>query len=363
MPSRLRLAGAWLALATVIAACAGEASGPSPMTRDAESRAVTTFLNTYVRPDGRVSRRDQLGDTVSEGQAYGLLLAQVAGEPAVFNRIWRWTQEHMQLPSGLFAFHANAAGQVLGAGPASDADLLIAWALLRYQGPDAALRHRAGRRVAAALLAQEVTTVPGGAPALAAGPWAVGRPASLDPSYWALPALAGLTELTGNPQWRRLASEAVALTWRLTGGGRNLPPDWAQVSTAGTLAPVPAPNGSEPEPAYGLDAQRVIVWFAVSCDPRARALAAAWWGRLRRADRAHAIALFPDGRVLDREGAPLPLIAAAAAARAAGSERASGHLLDRALRLQHRYPTYYGGAWTALGLALFDGALGGSCSG
>jgi len=57
------------------------------------------------------------------------------------------------------------------------------WALLRYQGPAAAERHQAGQQVAAAVLRHEVTTGPGGTPVLTAGPWATGRPASLDPSY------------------------------------------------------------------------------------------------------------------------------------------------------------------------------------
>ena len=47
----------------------------------ADARAAArSFLARYVNPNGRVVRRDQGGDTVSEGQAYGLLLSQVAGD-------------------------------------------------------------------------------------------------------------------------------------------------------------------------------------------------------------------------------------------------------------------------------------------
>src|SRR5262249_10774293 len=155
------------------------------------------------------------------GQAYGMLLAEIAGRPALFGRIWRWTRVHLQQPDGLFAFYTNKAGQVLSPNPASDADLLIAWALLRYNAKGAASMHRQGRRVATAVLAHEVAFGPRGMPILAAGPWATGRPASLAPSYWALPALTDLAQLTGNRQWRRLANGAVALTGRLTRGGRD----------------------------------------------------------------------------------------------------------------------------------------------
>jgi hypothetical protein len=362
MPVRLQRAAALAILATTVAACSGGAAvaGAGSLGAAAQ-RSATAFLDTYVRPDGRVARPDQGGDTVSEGQAYGLLLAEIAGKPAVFGRIWQWTRSHLQLPDGLFAFHANAAGQMLSPNPASDADLLIAWALLRYDATDAAAMHQQGRRVATAVLAQEVTPGPGGMRILAAGPWATGRPASLNPSYWALPALTGLAQLTGNRQWQRLAHWAVALTSRLTRGGRDLPPDWARLTARGKLAASPSPDGSEPQVEYGLAAERTIPWFTFSCDPRARALARRWWRLLRRPGRQRALTLRPDGDIISSDPDPLPYVAAASAAQAAGLATVSRRLLRRATAQQHRRPTYYGGAWTALGLALFSGALASPC--
>ena len=361
-PVRFKRAAALAILAVTVAACSGGTSvAGAGSIGAAAQRSATEFLDTYVRPDGRVSRPDQGGDTVSEGQAYGMLLAEIAGKPEVFSRIWRWTRRHLQEPDGLFAFHANAAGQVLSPNPASDADVLVAWALLRYDAADAAAMHRQGRRVARAVLDHEVTFGPGGTPILAAGPWATGRPASLDPSYWALPALTGLAQLTGNRQWQRIASGAVALTSRLTRDGRRLPPDWALVTARGNLTASPAPDGSEPQIEYGLAAQRTIPWFTFSCDPRARALAGRWWRLLRRPHRAGALALHPGGDLVSRDPAPLPYVAAASAALAAGQETASRRLLDRAAAQQRRRPTYYGGAWTALGLGLFSGALASPC--
>jgi endo-1,4-beta-D-glucanase Y len=341
-------------LAVTAAGCGGSATAATP-----QQQAATAFLSRYARSDGRVIRIDQGGDTVSEGQAYGMLLAEVAGDTAAFGRIWGWTRDHLQLPDGLFAYHTNAAGKVIGTEPASDADLLIAWALLRYRGPSAAAWHRDGQRVASAILAHEVTTGPGGTPIMAAGPWATGRPASLDPSYWSLSALQGVAAATGSAQWRRLAAGAVTLTRELTQDGRLLPPDWAELTAAGVLRPEPAPNGSEPQTQYGLDAQRVVAWFAASCNPQAKALAARWWPLLRPGDRAQAIALRPDGAALNATPAVLPLVAAAAAARAAGDAGAAQSLRRRAAAQQRSHPTYYGGAWQALGSALSSGALSG----
>ncbi|MBO0834561.1 MAG: hypothetical protein J2P28_03450 [Actinobacteria bacterium] len=350
---RHRGALAWLAglaCTATIAACGGSPAGESAQ------QAAQRFLASYAKPSGQVIRPDQGGDTVSEGQAYGMLLAELSGNNTAFQQIWSWTRSHLQEGNGLFAFHANPAGQVTDGQPASDADVLIAWALLRYQGSGQAAAHRDGRHVASAVLAHEVTTGPGGVPILAAGPWATGRPASLDPSYWSLPALQGLAQLTGNAQWSRMAAGAVRMTRTLSDGGRVLPPDWAELTASGSLQPEPAPDGSQPETEYGPDAQRIVAWFGTSCTPEAKSLAARWWPMLRNDKDQAATSLQPGGDVIDPAQGVLPMVASAAAAKAAGNSAVAGRLLQRAAQWQRKFPTYYGGAWQALGTALLDGS-------
>jgi endoglucanase len=340
-------------LAAAIAGCGSSSSS---------QQAASRFLETYARPNGRVVRLDQGHDTVSEGQAYGLLLAEVSGDNAKFKKIWTWTREHLQLSNYLFAFHANAAGEVLSTEPASDADLLIAWALLRYSGPDAAAFHRDGSQVADAILAHEVSTGPDGVPVLTAGPWATGPTATIDPSYWSLGAFSGLAKFTGNPTWLRLESGAVSIAREITHNGTRLPPDWAQIHLGDAPQPEPSPNGDAPVAQYGLDAQRTVVWFAASCNPEAQALAARWWRLLRHERAASALALRLNGTILTPTRAPLPLVAAAAAATAAGQSDDAQQLLSDAAAQQQHYPTYYGGAWSALGQALLTSDALDPCS-
>ena len=73
------------------------------------------------------------------------------------------------------------------------------------------------------------------------------------------------------------------------------------------------------------------------------------------------MALLPNGVIINPAAAPLPLVAAAAAAQAARQQSADRRLLQRANAQQHSHPTYYGGAWAALGPALLSGALSGAC--
>ena len=351
------------ALVATVASC-GQSGSPGGHASSGHPGPAAAFLSAYTRPDGRVLRPDQGGDTVSEGQAYGMLLAEVAGDNGAFNRIWGWARSHLQRGDGLFAYHADAAGHVIDPQPASDADVLIAWALLRYHGPGASARHGDGRRVANAVLAREVTPGPGGEPVLAAGPWATGSPATLNPSYWSLAAMRGLAALTGDTRWQRLSGAALSLTQQFTQGGRLLPPDWAELTAAGQLRAEPAPNGggggSSPradtaQAQYGLDAQRTVVWFATACNRQARALSAQWWPKLKQNPQSQAITLSLDGGVLNGSPSVLPLVASASAAHAAGDRAATETLLHRAGQQQRTDPTYYGGAWAALGPALLPG--------
>ena len=127
------VAGAGLVLASaVLSGCSSSATPATPPTTTtvpvAKNLAVS-FLDRYVDPDGRVVRHDQGGDSVSEGQAYGLLLAVAARDAARFDAIWTWEKANLQEPDGLFAYHWSD-GAVVGTGAATDADLDTAWALV-----------------------------------------------------------------------------------------------------------------------------------------------------------------------------------------------------------------------------------------
>jgi endo-1,4-beta-D-glucanase Y len=348
------LAAAALAPAMLLGFSGGSsADGLAPL----QARA---FLARYVAPDGRVVRWDQGGDTVSEGQAYAMLLAQSIGDGALYAHVWRWTAAHLQRPDGLFAYLAGASGRVRDAMPAADADLLIAWSLARTSGPRAGAYHRAARRIAAAILRRE-TARRGGMLILAAGPWATGAPVSIDPSYWALPAFRALAALTGDQRWLQLARASLKLTISLTADGVRLPPDWARVDGE-KATPSPAPSGAVAQVQYGLDAQRLVVWMGASCNAADRRLAARWASKLTGAGSARALALSPDGSVIDSATNALPLVAAAAAAQAAGQQSRRDELLTQAAGIEDANPTYYGAAWLALGRTLLMTPSLGRCA-
>ena len=334
-------------LALLWAACLAGCGAAAPAVRPAG--AAEGWLAKYVQPDGRVARLDQGGDTVSAGQSYALALALSAGDLATFDRVWTWTRTHLQRPDALLAFHADPRGRVLDATPATDADLVTAWALLRRGGPAV----DDGRRLAAAVLARDTTTVAAGR-LLAAGPWAIGRPATLNPSYWAFPVLRQLARLDDDQQWNALADTASSIT----GAGDRLPADWLRVDGTAIRAE-PAPDSSRPVAQYGPDAQRVLLWSVYSCRAGDRVVARRAGSILRGGAGSTALSSDLSGHALQTATTPLAQLAAAAAAEAAGDLAAATRLRAAAAGSARAFPTYYGDAWVALDQA--SGALFRSC--
>jgi endo-1,4-beta-D-glucanase Y len=363
MPSAPRVGAAALAvgLALAVPGCGSDDTPSStPASSDTSQSAIPmtspdAFLSTYVTSDGRVLRHDQGNDIVSEGQAYGMLAAELAGRDDVARTIWSWTREHLQSPDRLLSYHADSDGHVLDHQAAADADTLMAYALLRYDGPEADALQSDGRDIASAVLAQETVQDSRGRPVLVAGPWATADPVVVDPSYWMPSVFAGLAAMTGEPRWHDLVTSSVDLVDRVTDHGQHLPPDWARLE-GDRLVPS-GPGGGSGTPQYGADAQRVPLWFAYGCDPDAEHLATAWWSLLQQDDRSSASALSLDGAVVDANGSTVALMAAGAAARAAGDDAGAGDLEAGALQNEEGQPSYYGSAWLVLGEGLRTGQL------
>jgi endo-1,4-beta-D-glucanase Y len=72
----------------------------------------------------------EVDSTVSEGIGYGMILAVVMDDPALFDELWKYSQAWLD-SSGLMNWYINAAGTTpLGAGAATDGDEDMAFALV-----------------------------------------------------------------------------------------------------------------------------------------------------------------------------------------------------------------------------------------
>jgi endo-1,4-beta-D-glucanase Y len=323
-----------------------------PTTDPSAMHLATAFLDNYQASDGRIVRRDQGGDSVSEGQAYGMLLAVATHDAGRFASIWNWTKENLQQSNGLFAYRWSD-GAIVGTGAATDADLDTAWALVlaatAFHKPS---YKQAGLAVASAILANE-TVVSAGRIELVAGPWARNPPYSVDPSYFSPEAMVALAAASGDPRWSQLAANSQQLVYDLQGGDttRSLPPDWALLSASGSIVASSPPSGGGP-PSYGLDAQRLPIWYAADCTASGRALSADNWPTISGLAASGSYQAYSlTGAVQEPYLNNLGLVAAAASADADRQFSSGRALLVQAQSGSHGV-NYYGDAWVALGTVL-----------
>lgn len=321
---------------------------PTPANESSPDAAARRFLDRYVLPDGRVQRIDEGGDTVGEGQAYGMLLAAALGDEARFDVIWKWTQDNLERPDGLISFLWQD-GEVVDPEAASDADVDAARALLvascEFDRPE--LRDEAVE-LGRAILAEQTATF-ADAPVLVAGPWAVEEPVTINPSYFSPATFAALGEASGDGQWGELSATSRSISEMLMNDETPLPPDWARLE-GDEPVPIGLPDDPEAPPKFSFDAVRTLVRLAEDPDPEGRQIAAVAWPVFEGQDPAQ-IAVEHDlsGEPAGDTRNPVAQVAAAGAAHAAGENAARDRLLDAAEAADREYSTYYGAAWVALG--------------
>jgi endoglucanase len=344
------------------------------MREDTARSAGREFLDEYVEHDGRVVRRDEGGDVVSEGQSYGMLIAVAVDDEARFRSIWDWTKVHLRRTDGLLAWRW-ADGKVTDVNSAADADLDAARALVlagrRFNAPELT---KDGRRLGVAILNDETvavgteaaplsdvnppgTWVAGSGRSLVGGNWAATAPYVVNPGYFSPRAERDLFQASADRRWTDITRTQRVLGWQLIGTGL-LPPDWATVTEAGHAVPTRSLTGEPVQ--FGLDAARLPIRFAESCDREDRALAGAMRPILTAPGVVPALRNLNGSAASDWQH-PVGLVAAAATEQGAGNPDGAVKQLDAAAQLEHRSPSYYGAAWVALGRIMLTTSLLGDC--
>jgi endo-1,4-beta-D-glucanase Y len=338
-----------LALSFLAGCGGGDSGGGSPGSGgDTPDAAAKRFLDRYVQGDGRVSRIDEGGDTVGEGQAYGMLIAAASGDSQRFDQIWNWTKQNLRRPDGLISFKWRD-GKIEDPQAASDADVDAARALLvascRFKRP---AQRQEGIDLGKAILDKE-TSESQGKPVLTAGPWANKEPQTINPSYFSPATFADLGTASGDGEWGSLSASSREITGALMTDSSPLPPDWAKLE-GGKPVPIGTPDDPGGAPKFSFDAPRTLVRMAEDPDQAGRAIAARAWPVFEGQD-PNKIVVERDltGKPVGGSMHPVVLVAAAAAADAAGKDGDRDKLLDAATAMDQRSSTYFGSAWVALG--------------
>lgn len=239
-----------------------------------------TFSGRFLARDGRIIDTGNGGISHTEGQGYGLLLAEAAGDRASFDRIWNWTSHTLSRTDvRLFSwrFDPKATPQVTDTNNATDGDILIAWALLRAAARWQASEYGAQSASIRKAIRQSLFRPIGARTVLLPGLQGFETPGLLtaNPSYYIWPALDAFAAADGAAAWGDVIRDGEHILTTARFGAHQLITDWIEIDTTGGVQPA---RGHAPQ--FGFDAIRVPLYFAWSRRRAALAPFRAYWGDL-----------------------------------------------------------------------------------
>jgi endo-1,4-beta-D-glucanase Y len=238
----------------------------SNLTLSDATRAFDAFRQKYVIDcgGGRIRVASNGDETVSEGIAYGMLLAVAHGDRVLFDGLWSYYRDHTN-EHGVMHWKANACtGEIWGQNGASDAELDAAMALVEAEcawggyAADLTALLDSIRTYEVANLGTMRVLKPGDA-------W--GGQGCTNPSYFA-PAyyrVFARIDASHAAAWTDLAGGSYAILGRAQNPSSGLVPDWTDENGA----PGGSGNGCPLSSNYAYDAARVP--WRVATDYL-------WWG-------------------------------------------------------------------------------------
>ncbi|HAW23201.1 MAG TPA: glycosyl hydrolase family 5 [Pseudomonas sp.] len=227
----------------------------------AASPDFQTWAAAYLR-DGQVIDWQQDAISHSEGQGWGLLLAQVAGDREAFEQIEAWTVAHLAVRQDrLMAWSRRPEDGRIDWHNATDGDLFRAWALLRAARDSGWSDHGEAAVAIARDLANLCLAPDPRAPAeLLLVPGAEARRGGdrvlVNPSYIMPRALRELGMAANEPRLLRAADHCETLLAELAAAGQLW--NWVDVTTSGFQEPL------EHRAGWGYDALRIPLYLSWS---------------------------------------------------------------------------------------------------
>lgn len=193
------------------------------------------YAERFIAKDGRVIDRASADRTTSEGQAYALFFALVAGDQKRFERILTWTQANLaggdlsaRLPAWKWGKKKDGSWGILDKNSASDADLWFIYVLNEAGRLLCTEQYTVlAKKMAALVVKHEVATIPGLGPTLMPGRHGFTvdeKTWRLNPSYLPLFLVRRLVSAGLPGEWDKILESTVAMIKATARNG--FIPDW-----------------------------------------------------------------------------------------------------------------------------------------
>lgn len=256
-------------LLTLLCVCGCRAEAPWPL--------WDAYSARFIDPQGRVIDHTAGDRTTSEGQAYAMFFALVAGDRSKFDKLLDWTENNLaggdmttRLPSWSWGKAEDGSWHVLDDHSASDADLWMAYTLCEAGRLWHAPRYdKLGSLMSARIAQQEIVLMPSLGAMLMPGPQGYHPdPQSwfANPSYLPAPLLTYFARRTPQGPWHDVLASTPTILH--TKGGFAM--DWVKVDPTGvypSVNPARLIRGPVTDQATGsYDAIRVYLWAGIT-DP------------------------------------------------------------------------------------------------
>ena len=319
------------------------------------------YAARFVTAEGRVTDPDRNSMTTSEGQAYAMFFALVAGDASSFERLRSWTEVNLAqgdlakaLPASSWGRASDGSWRILDSNSAAGADLWIAYSLIEadevWQEPEYG---RSGKALLSVIVKQEVSSLPQMGPVLLPGREGFHSESNrwvLNPSYMPLPLLWAASCADPGGPWRQMALELSG--WLQQASPAGFAMDWVEYVEGQGFLPASGRGNLAKSPRGSYDAIRVYLWAGMTDrdTPEAEALLKIFgpMARLMTANAAPPESVTPYGRISVVGGPPgfsaalLPFLSSSGeeAAAVAQQERLDSSF-DQAAGLIGNPPRYY----------------------
>jgi len=235
------------------------------------SRSWKLYKKNYIADQGFVLDRSE-DRVTSEGQAYALVRAVWMRDQETFDRVLEWTENHLLIESGLYAWLWNPSKKFLvEQNTAADADQEIAFALILASHAFRQKKYlNRAQNLLVAIRTHERLEVPSGwFPA--AGNWAV-EERIVNLSYFYPYAYPYFNQIDPEGDWLGVLQTGYELLFRTLGRSQvNLIPDFMMVDSEGT--PKFLPECSDLSGQFSYDAMRIYWRMAIDCQLHQRSIA------------------------------------------------------------------------------------------
>ncbi|BCL72024.1 hypothetical protein TUMSATVNIG1_39910 [Vibrio nigripulchritudo] len=195
----------------------------------------TTYKKNFVTREGRVVDNGNRYISHSEGQGYGMLIAEHFGDKKTFDRVWEWTQVNLgRKQDDLFSWKWQPKKpHVPDINNASDGDILIAWALLRAEQRWSGNQYRAkAKRIINELEQSHLKDTRGEFLLLPGGyGFEFSDKTIANLAYWVFPAFDDFSQFDST--WSHLSVSGMDILNKNLYGHHLLPPDWLEIGKGG----------------------------------------------------------------------------------------------------------------------------------